>query len=392
MIIFVLNCGSSSIKYQIIDMPSERILVTGSISRIGYEDAKFTFNSIAVTTHIKDHEQGINHLLNTIEQEKENTGLSLSDIDAVGHRVVQGGGKMNVSRIIDDSIISYIESIADLAPLHNPNHLKGIYTFKKLLPGIKQVVVFDNGFHTSIPEYVYTYGLNHEISDRLKIRKYGFHGIAFRSMLKKAEHLLGMNLDNKKIVNMMLGSGTTANATLNGKSFEVSTGFTPHEGLIQSTRAGDIDAAAILYMMDKDHLSTQEADEIINKKSGWSGMSGIGNDMHDIEIAAKNGDERASVTIDAVAHRFKKYIGAYAAAMGGIDILIFSGGVGENDSDMRGKVCTGLEFLGIEMDSEANKNGRGERIISTKTCKTLVLVVNANEESIIAQDTYKLLS
>ena len=390
MNIFVLNCGSSSIKYQIIDMPSEEVRISGGISRIGYDDARFTFHDLQLTQPIANHEQGIDLLLKTIEQQKTNTGIGLRDIDAAGHRVVQGGSEMNVSRIVNDNIIGYIESITDLAPLHNPNHLKGIRAVQKLLPDLKQVVVFDNGFHTTIPEHVYTYGLNYDISRRLGIRRYGFHGIAFRSMIFRAEKLLGKDLSDKKIVNMMLGSGTTANATLNGKSFEVSTGFTPQEGLIQSSRAGDIDAAAVLYMMNKDNLTTAEADDIINKQSGWSGLSGIGLDMYDIKQAAQKGDKRARLTIDAVAHRFRKYIGAYAAALGGIDLLIFSGGVGENDSDMREKVCAPLSFLGIALDPDANHNGQGERVISTGDVK--VLVVGASEERMIAKDTYALLS
>lgn len=393
MIIFVLNCGSSSIKYQIIDMPKGAVLISGGIRRIGYNDAKFTFlaaQTIEKTAPIKNHEQGIDLILQTIETQQKNTGIGLFDIEAAGHRVVQGGSEMNVSRIVDENILDYIESIADLAPLHNPNHLKGIRAVQKLLPNLPQVVAFDNGYHTSIPEHVYTYGLNYDIAQRLKIRKYGFHGIAFRSMVSKAQMLLGEDLSNQKIVNMMLGSGTTANATVDGKSFEVSTGFTPQEGLIQSTRAGDIDAAAVLYMMNQDGLSTAQADDILNKQSGWSGMSGIGNDMYDVITAAKNGDKKAQLTIDAVSHRFKKYIGAYAAAMGGIDLLIFSGGVGENSGEIRANVCKGLEFLGIEIDEDVNTNGKGERVISTDRVK--VLVVYANEEQMIAQDTYELLS
>ncbi|MDD5017198.1 MAG: acetate/propionate family kinase [Eubacteriales bacterium] len=393
MNIFVLNCGSSSIKYQVIDMPGEKVLIHGGISRIGYDDAKFTFNArrdLVFTQPIANHEQGIDLLLKTIKQEEPSTGIGLSGIDAAGHRVVQGGSEMNVSRIIDGNILDYIESIADLAPLHNPNHIKGIRAVQKLLPDLPQVAVFDNGFHTSIPEHIYTYGINYEISRRLGIRKYGFHGIAFRSMILRAQMLLGQDLSSKKIVNMMLGSGTTANATLNGKSFEVSTGFTPQEGLIQSTRAGDMDTAAVLFMINKENLTTTEADDILNKQSGWSDLSGIGPDMYDIKQAAKKGDRRARLTIDAVAHRFRKYIGAYAAAMGGIDLLIFSGGVGENDSDMREKVCETLSFLGIALDPVANHFGKGERIISTG--RVIVLVVNANEELVIAKDTYDLLS
>ena len=395
MIIFILNCGSSSIKYKIFKMPQGQALISGGVSRIGYDEAKFTFEAdskIETIQPIADQEQGINLILKTIEQQQENTGIELSDIDAAGHRVVQGGSKMNVSRIIDEDIIDYIESIAGLAPLHNPNHLKGIRAVSKLLPSLPQVAVFDNGYHTTIPEYVYTYGLNYELAQRLQIRKYGFHGIAFRSMIAKAQALLGEDLSDKKIVNMMLGSGTTANATIDGKSFEVSTGFTPQEGLIQSSRAGDMDTAAVLYMMNQENLTTAQADDILNKQSGWSGMSGmsgIGLDMYDIIVAAKQGDKRAQLTVDAVTHRFKKYIGAYAAVMGGIDLLIFSGGVGENSVDIRANVCRGLEFLGIELDEHANSNGSGERIISTGRVK--VLVVGADEEQMIAQDTYELL-
>ena len=392
MIIFVLNSGSSSIKYKIFKMPEGRVLISGGISRIGYADAKFTFEAGSITEKvqpIENHEQGIDLLLKTIEEQQSITGISLADIHAAGHRVVQGGSKMNVSRIVDENIIDYIQSIAPLAPLHNPNHLKGIRAVQKLLPDLPQAVVFDNGYHTTIPEHVYTYGLNYETAQRLKIRKYGFHGIAFRSMTAKAAILLGEDLSDKKIVNMMLGSGTTANATLNGKSFEVSTGFTPQEGLIQSSRAGDIDAAAVLYMMRQDNLTPDEADEMLNKNSGWSGLSGIGLDMYDIITAAKQGNNRAQLTVDAVVHRFKKYIGAYAAVMGGVDILIFSGGVGENSAEIHANVCNGLEFLGIELDEAANSGCSSERIISTGRVK--VLIVNADEEQMIAKDTYELL-
>jgi len=405
MNIFVLNCGSSSVKYQIIDMPNRPadacvggspgngiVRIHGGVSRIGYDDAKFTFiaqDKIETVQPVANHEAAINLVLETIQQQSEKTGVGLKDIDAAGHRVVHGGSKMSDSQIIDEKIIAYIESICRLAPLHNPNHLKGIRAVMKLLPDLPQAAVFDNGYHTSIPEHVYTYALNYEIAQKLGIRKYGFHGIAFRSMMIAAEKLLGEGLGDKKIVNMMLGSGTTANATLNGQSFDVSTGFTPQEGLIQSTRAGDMDTASVLFMMNEMNLTTKQADDILNKESGWSGLSGIGLDMYDIRKAAESGSHRAQLTRKAVAHRFRKYIGAYAAAMGGIDLLIFSGGVGENDSHMREKVCETLGFLGIALDQEANHNGQGERIISTG--ETKVLVVNASEEKMIARDTYELL-
>ncbi|HQK54122.1 MAG TPA: acetate kinase, partial [Sedimentibacter sp.] len=247
---------------------------------------------------------------------------------------------------------------------------------------------FDNGFHMSLPRSTYIYGIPYEYYEKYRIRRYGFHGIAFRSMAEEVDKILNETHKNYKIVNLMLGSGTTANALKYGKSVEVSTGFTPHEGLIQSTRAGDIDAAAILYLMKKENLSIEQADELINKKSGWKGLSGISNDMREIYQASQSGNERAKLTIDAVCHRFKKYVGAYSAIMEGIDILVFSGGVGQNAPYIREKVCKGLEYMGIELDEYKNQNTAG--IISKDSSKVKVIVVNANEEKIIAQDTYEI--
>ncbi|HRC81685.1 MAG TPA: acetate kinase [Sedimentibacter sp.] len=389
MNVLILNCGSSSIKFQVAEMPQYNVLVQGRVERIGYDDAIFvnSVNKEKVIQPVKNHEEGINLILNNLFS---NTNISKNDINAIGHRVVQGGDKQNVSVIIDDNVINYIESIKDLAPLHNPNHLAGIYACQKLLPYVPQVAVFDNGFHMSLPKYTYIYGIPYEYYEKYKIRKYGFHGIAFRSMADEVDRILNDSHKNYKIVNLMLGSGTTANALKYGKSIEVSTGFTPHEGLIQSTRAGDIDVAAILYLMKKEGLTIEQADELINKKSGWKGLSGISNDMREIYEAANSGNERAGLAIDAACHRFKKYVGAYSAIMDGIDLLIFSGGVGENAFYIREKVCQGLEYMGIELDTQKNKNN--ESIISKDTSRVKILVVNANEEKIIAEDTYKICS
>lgn len=389
MNVLILNCGSSSIKFQVAEMPQYNVLVQGRVERIGYDDAIFvnSVNKEKVIQPVKNHEEGINLILNNLFS---NTNISKNDINAIGHRVVQGGDKQNVSVIIDDNVINYIESIKDLAPLHNPNHLAGIYACQKLLPYVPQVAVFDNGFHMSLPKYTYIYGIPYEYYEKYKIRKYGFHGIAFRSMADEVDRILNDSHKNYKIVNLMLGSGTTANALKYGKSIEVSTGFTPHEGLIQSTRAGDIDVAAILYLMKKEGLTIEEADELINKKSGWKGLSGISNDMREIYEAANSGNERAGLAIDAACHRFKKYVGAYSAIMDGIDLLVFSGGVGENAFYIREKVCQGLEYMGIELDTQKNKNN--ESIISKDTSRVKILVVNANEEKIIAEDTYKICS
>ncbi len=388
MNILILNCGSSSIKFQIAEMPDYNVIIQGSVERIGYEDAEFKFFLVKqkIIQPVLSHEEGINLIINTLF--KSNFGIETKDINAIGHRVVQGGDKQNISVLIDDKVIDYIESIKDLAPLHNPNHLAGIYACRKLLPNVPQVAVFDNGFHMSLPRSTYIYGIPYEYYEKYNIRRYGFHGIAFRSMAEEVDKILNETHKNYKIVNLMLGSGTTANALKYGKSVEVSTGFTPHEGLIQSTRAGDIDAAAILYLMKKENLSIEQADELINKKSGWKGLSGISNDMREIYEASKIGNERAKLTIDAVCHRFKKYVGAYSAIMEGIDILVFSGGVGQNAPYIREKVCKGLEYMGIELDQYKNQNTAG--IISKDTSKVKVIVVNANEEKIIAQDTYEI--
>lgn len=393
MNILILNCGSSSIKFQIAKMPEYCVAVQGSVERIGYSDAQFKYSTEmdkkCETFSVMNHEEGINLILDTIF-EKNIIGITKKDIDAIGHRVVQGGDKQNVSVKIDGNVIDYIESIKDLAPLHNPNHLAGIYACMKLLPSVMQAAVFDNGFHMTLPKESFIYGIPYEYYEKYRIRRYGFHGIAFRSMAEEVDRILDDSHKNYKIVNLMLGSGTTANALKYGKSVEVSTGFTPHEGLIQSTRAGDIDAAAVLYLMKKEKLSIEQADELINKKSGWKGMSGISNDMREIFDAAAKGDERAKITIDAVCHRAKKYVGAYSAVMGGMDVLVFSGGVGQNAHYIREKICMGLEYMSAELDTEKNKNLQDDGIISKDSSRVKIIVVKANEEKIIAQDTFEI--
>ncbi len=393
MNVLILNCGSSSIKFQIAEMPEYNVIVQGSVERIGYDDAEFKYSIRNDKTkeicQVKNHEEGIYLILNRIFN-KNVIGIGKEDIDAIGHRVVQGGDKQNISVIINKDIIDYIEKIKDLAPLHNPNHLAGIYACQKLLPNVMQTAVFDNGFHMTLPKSAYLYGIPYEYYEKYNIRKYGFHGIAFRSMAEEIDRILNDSHQNYKIVNMMLGSGTTANALKYGKSIEVSTGFTPHEGLIQSTRAGDVDVAAILYLMKKEGLTIEQADEIINKKSGWKGLSGLSNDMREIYEQANKGNERAMVTIDTVCHRFKKYVGAYSAIMDGMDVLVFSGGVGQNAYYIREKICSGLEYMGVEIDLNKNKNLTDDGIISKDSSKVKIIVVKANEEKIIAEDTFKL--
>ncbi|WP_414732040.1 acetate/propionate family kinase [Acetobacterium carbinolicum] len=396
MIILVLNCGSSSVKFQICRMPEYQVLVKGSISKIGYSDAAFKLQikdhvQILETLPIYDHKSGINLILSTLTTREKSLGFVLTDLAAIGHRIVQGGEQCNDSLLITPAIIDYIESIKELAPLHNPHHLAGIDACAKLLPDIPQIAAFDNGFHMTLPRHAYLYALPLELTEKHKIRRYGFHGIAFRSMVAQAQKFLPNGYEAYRIVNMMLGSGTTANAVYYGKSIDVSTGFTPQEGLIQSTRAGDMDAAALLYLMKKENLTLSDADTLINKKSGWLGLSGMGNDMREIYEASLNGNQRAIDTIATVCHRFRKYIGAYAAEMGGLDLLLFSGGVGENAWYIREAVCTGLEFMGIALDPQKNRDLSGEGVISTTDSAVQILVVSANEEQIIAEDTFDIL-
>ncbi len=395
MILFVLNCGSSSVKFQICKMPEYTVLVKGSVTNIGHTNSEFALDikehlPLVQSVPVKDHEESIYLILKTLSSTEKSLPFSLSEIKAIGHRVVQGGEKHNVSVLITQKVIDYIEEIKDLAPLHNPHHLSGIYACQKLLSGIPQIACFDNGFHMTLPRHAYLYALPLELSEKHGIRRYGFHGIAFRSMLSQLEKFSAQPYQDLRIINMMLGSGTTANAVYHGKSIDVSTGFTPQEGLIQSTRAGDMDTAALLYLMKKEKLSIDESDHLLNKESGWAGLSGLGNDMRKIYQASLSGDQRAQDTINTVCHRFKKYIGAYAAEMGGLDVLLFSGGLGENAWYIREQVCQGLDFIGIKLDLERNKTQEG--VISAEDSKVLVVVVNANEEKVIAEDTYAILN
>lgn len=395
MKLFILNCGSSSIKFQLVDMPQNNILSKGSIARVGKEDAEFKYKIIGKDEvfeiiSVKDHNIGIEIILTTLF-DSENKICNIEDVSGIGHRIVQGGDKCKDSIIVTQDVIDYIDSISELAPLHNPAHLAGIRACQDKFRNIPQVVVFDNGLHNTLPQHVYLYALPYEYYKKYKIRKYGFHGIAFRSMMKSVEQILNSNHTKYRIISLMLGSGTTANAMKYGESVEVSTGFTPLEGLVQSTRSGDVDVAALTYLMRKENLSSSEVDFILNNKSGWYGLSQISNDLREIYEESLKGNDLAKTTIKAITHRFKKYVGAYSAIMGGVDILIFSGGVGENAWYIRENVCKDMEFLGVEIDKEKNKQLKDEGIISTEDSKVKIVVVKANEEKIIAEDTYNLI-
>ncbi|HBM74548.1 MAG TPA: acetate kinase [Clostridiaceae bacterium] len=396
MKILVLNSGGSSVKFKFIDMPDEKVIASGGIERVGKQDAviKYKKGSMDVKRKmlpVKGHGEAIKLILGSLIDPKDGVVSDIKEIEAVGHRIVHAGEKIRNSVLIDDDVISIIEEYSDMAPLHNPPNLIGIRYCRLLMGDVPQVAVFDTALHKDLPDYVYIYGLPYKYYEKYGVRKYGFHGITFTYMTDVAAKLIKRPLRELKIVSLMLGSGCTANAMKYGKSIDISTGFTPFEGLIQSTRAGDTDATAITYIMDKEKLSPKQMENILNKESGWLGISGISNDLREI---MKNADTyyRAKLAIKATAYRAKKYVGAYAAALGGMDILVFSGGIGENDCLMRSEICRGLNFLGIEMDEEKNNKLNGEGIISKENSLVKVVVVNTDEEIVIARDTYNVLN
>lgn len=330
---------------------------------------------------IENHAQGLELISKELAELK-------SEIGAVGHRVVHGATSFTGSVLVDEKVMAALQENIPLAPLHNPPNLAGIEAARQLFPDLPQVAVFDTGYHGTLPPFAYTYALPKEIAAKWRVRRYGFHGIAFRSITAQAASLLGKRPEELRIVSLMLGSGTTANASLYGKSIDVSTGLTPLEGLVQSTRSGDLDPALVLYLMREAGYTAEQLDKILNKESGWLGISGLSSDLREVEAAAEVGNADAKLALDTFTYRTRKYVGAYAAALGGIELLAFSGGVGEHSPLVRQRICQGLEFLGIHLDDDLNRKGEG--IISRGSVP--VVVVSANEEEIIAQDTYNLVS
>ncbi|MFZ7131072.1 MAG: acetate/propionate family kinase [Eubacteriales bacterium] len=393
MKLLVINCGSSSIKIQLINMPNYEEEVRGVVERVGKENAIINLtidnHNHKVIMPILDHLKGLKVILEMLFQGDQRV-CDAGEIKGVGHRVVHGGDKLSASMIINEDVINYLIEISDLAPLHNPAHIAGIKACQELLPHVPQVAAFDNGYHNTLPKHVYMYPIPNKYYKDYNIRKFGFHGIAFRSITMGVQRLLHVKVNEKKMILLMLGSGTTANAVSYGKSVEVSTGFTPLEGLMQSTRCGDVDAAVFTYLMKKENLTPLDIENIANKESGWYGMSSISNDLREIYEASQKGDALAEVTMDALYHRIKKYIGAYAAILGGVDIIAFGGGVGENAWYLREKICRDLKFLGICLDEKNNRSILGEGIITHSESKVQVVVVKVNEEKIIAEDTYSL--
>lgn len=396
MKIIVLNCGSSSIKYQLFEMPSKSVLAKGLVDKIGLKGAAIKHKredgkEVKLEGEILDHQAGIQYLLGVLVSEKYGSIKSIDEIDAVGHRVVHAGEKFSGSVFISDEVIDALEECVDLAPLHNPPNLKGIYAMKELLPEVPQVGVFDTAFHQTMQPSAYLYGIPYSLYEKYKIRRYGFHGTSHKYVSRRACEILGLNINKQKIITCHLGNGASMAAIKDGKSIDTTMGMTPIEGLIMGTRCGDLDVGALLYIADKEETSIQYTSTLVNKFSGMLGVSGVSSDMRDIELAAKEGNERARVALEMYQYRVRKYIGAYAAAMGGLDIVVFTGGIGENDTLTRTKSLEGLEFLGIDLDTEKSMTCRAkEEVISTNDSKVSVIVVPTDEELMIATDTHEI--
>lgn len=393
MKILVLNCGSSSIKYQVFEMPAETVLVKGIVEKIGMKGSflkqeRLDGDKVKLEGEVLDHQAGIEYVLGVISSEKHGCVKNLDEIKAVGHRVVHGGEKFHSSVYITNEVIDMIEECVTIAPLHNPPNLKGIYAIKQILPDVPQCGVFDTAFHQTMPDFAYMYAIPYSLYKKYGIRRYGFHGTSHRYVSRKACEILQADYNSQRIITCHLGNGASITAIKNGISIDTSMGLTPVEGLIMGTRSGDTDLGILTYIMQKEEIGITAANTLINKHSGMLGITGVSSDMREIITAMESGNERAKTAMQMYAYRVKKYIGSYAAAMGGADIIVFTGGIGENDSFTRQEICTGLEFLGVNFDPERNKNKRGTCVLTTEKSKTVVMVVETNEELVIAEDSY----
>jgi acetate kinase len=393
MKILVLNCGSSSIKYKLFDMKSNEILAQGGIEKIGLKGSFLKFplpngDKVKLEGEILEHRSGIEYILGVLISEKYGVIKSLKEIDAVGHRVVHGGEKFNGSVFITDEVITEMEACIELAPLHNPPNLAGIRAVRELMGAVPQVGVFDTAFHQTMPQKAFMYGVSYSLYEKYAIRRYGFHGTSHRYVSRKACEILGIPYEDQKIITAHIGNGGSLAAIKNGKSIDTSMGMTPVEGLLMGTRSGDIDAGVISFIMEKENIGPHAISTLVNKHSGLLGISGVSSDMREIKAAIAEGNDHAELAVDMFNYRIKKYIGAYAAALEGINVLVFTGGIGENNAVTRKSACEGLEFMGIEIDDEKNNKTMGdEAVISTPSSKVTVIVVPTDEEFMIASDT-----
>lgn len=396
MKILVVNCGSSSLKYQLYDMENETVMAKGLVERIGIDGSVLTHrvegrDKYIVQTPMKDHKDAIQLVLDTLTDKEHGVISSPSEISAVGHRIVHGGEKYSSSVKIDADVMKELEEVSKLAPLHNPPSIIGINACMELMPETPMTAVFDTSFHQTMPPVAYMYALPYEMYETDAIRRYGFHGTSHKYVSLRAAEILGKDINELKMVTCHLGNGSSLTAVKEGKSVDTSMGFTPLAGLMMGTRTGDMDPAIVTYLMNEKGLSSKEVDTIMNKKSGVLGISGVSSDFRDIEAAAEKGNERAKLALDMFYYKVKRYIGSYSAAMGGIDVIVFTAGLGENSPDARIEILKGLEFLGFEIDTEKNNFRGEERVISKEGSKVQVLVVPTNEELMIARDTKELI-
>ena len=398
MNILVLNCGSSSIKYKLFEMINKEVLAQGGIEKIGMPNSfiKFTMpngEKKIIEVSIPEHTKGVQVIFDVLTNAEYGVVKSISDIDAVGHRMLHAGSKITESSVLTDEVLDIFASCNDLGPLHNPANLKGVNAVKAIKPDMPQVGVFDTAFHQTMPDYVYMYPLPYEFYEKYGVRRYGFHGTSHRYVSKRVCEYLGVNPEGKKIITCHIGNGGSISAIKDGKCMDTSMGLTPLEGLMMGTRCGDIDPAIVPFLMKHANLTAEEMDTIMNKKSGLLGVSGTTSDMREIQAARDAGDERAKLAQDMYFYRIRKYIGSYAAAMGGVDIILFTGGVGENNHFCRAVACEGLEFMGVSLDLEKNKEVFGEEaIISTPDSRVTVCVIPTDEELMIATDTFNIVS
>ncbi len=397
MKILVLNCGSSSIKYALYDMDSKTVMTSGGAERVGLDGA-FVKVKLAngdkrqIMHDIPEHTEGVKFIFSLLTDPEIGVIKDLKEIDAVGHRMVHGGEKFNKSVVLNDEVLKVFEECNDLAPLHNPANLKGVKAVQELMPGLPQVGVFDTAFHQTMPDYAYMYAVPYELYEKYGVRRYGFHGTSHRYVSQRVCDFLGVKAEDKKVITCHIGNGGSVAAVDGGKCVDTTMGLTPLEGVMMGTRSGDIDGGAVAFIQKKLGLDADGISDLLNKKSGVLGISGISSDMREIDAAAENGDPKAVLALAMYNYRIKKYVGAYAAAMGGVDIVVFTAGVGENQSSMRAEVCRNMEWMGIKLDEEKNKTVRGvEAVISAPDSKVTVVVIPTDEELMIASDTMALL-
>ena len=397
MKILVLNCGSSSIKYKLFDMTTKEVLAQGGIEKIGLVGSflKLTLpngEKKILEKDIPEHTAGIEFILNTLVSPEYGAIKSLDEINAVGHRMVHGGERFSESVLLNKEVLDAFTACNDLAPLHNPANLKGVNAVSAILPNVPQVGVFDTAFHQTMPDYAYMYAIPYELYEKYGVRRYGFHGTSHRYVSQRVCEFLGVDPKGKKIITCHIGNGGSISAIKDGKCIDTSMGLTPLEGLVMGTRSGDIDAGAVTFIMEKEGLNAPGISNLLNKKSGVLGVSGVSSDMRELEAAVAAGNPKAILAEKMYFYRIKKYIGAYAAALGGVDIILFTGGVGENQANCRSEVCEGLEFMGVKIDLEKNKVRGEEAIISADDSKVTVAVIPTDEELMIASDTLAILN